>query len=272
MEAMPSRPSKRIGIRRMSIMLMATAMLSACAGTSQITTGSIPSDQQRPVAQMTTVELDQVSRRIGAAYERDPRDKSMGLAYANILGMNGSHQQALAVMQQVAINHPSDNDVLSAYGKAQAAAGELEQALQTIRRAQTPDRPDWSLLSAEGAILDQLERPQEARAKYRQALDLQPNAPSVLSNLGMSYLLAGDLRSAETHMRSASEQRGADSRIRQNLALVVGLQGRFDEAERIASAELDSEQAKANVAYLRSLLSQQNAWSQLSEDGATTTN
>src|SRR6185312_6696258 len=93
--------------------------------------------------------------------------------------------------------------------------------------------------------------------------DKQPNEPSVLSNLGMSYLLEGDLRSAETYMRSAAGAPGADSRVRQNLALVVGLQGRFDEAEQIATRELSPEQAQANVAYLRGMLAQQNAWSQL---------
>jgi Flp pilus assembly protein TadD len=51
--------------------------------------------------------------------------------------------------------------------------------------------------------------------------------------------------------------------VRQNLALVVGLQGRFPEAEQIARRELSSQQADANVAYLRSMLSQQNAWQKL---------
>ena len=101
------------------------------------------------------------------------------------------------------------------------------------------------------------------RGFYRRALEIKPNDPSILSNLGMSYVLEGDLRTAETYMRSAAEQPAADSRVRQNLALVVGLQGRFEEAEQIASHELSPEQAKANVAYLRQMLAQQNAWSQL---------
>jgi Flp pilus assembly protein TadD len=70
-------------------------------------------------------------------------------------------------------------------------------------------------------------------------------------------------------MRSAVQQPGADSRVRQNLALVVGLQGRFEEAEKIASAELPPDEAVANVAYLRQMISQQNAWSQL-KDGKKT--
>ena len=49
--------------------------------------------------------------------------------------------------------------------------------------------------------------------------------------------------------------RGPMSGVRQNLALVVGLQGRFAEAETIAKGDLPSEEAAANVAYLREMLS-----------------
>ena len=64
--------------------------------------------------------------------------------------------QALAVMRKLAITHPKDRQVLAAYGKALAGAGQFEAALDAVRRAQTPETPDWKLLSAEGAILDQL--------------------------------------------------------------------------------------------------------------------
>ncbi|MDP2734513.1 MAG: tetratricopeptide repeat protein, partial [Hoeflea sp.] len=111
----------------------------------------------------------------------------------------------------------------------------------------------------------QLGDPAAARARYRKALDLQPNESSILSNLGMSYVLQGDLKTAETYLASAIRQPGADSRVRQNLALVVGLQGRFEEAEKIASAELSPDQASANVAYLRAMLTQQNAWNKLKD-------
>ena len=82
----------------------------------------------------------------------------------------------------------------------------------------------------------------------------------------MSYVLAGDLKTAETYLRDAAQQPGADSRVRQNLALVVGLQGRFEEAREIAGRELSAEQAEANMAYLRQMMAQQNAWSQIKEE------
>jgi Flp pilus assembly protein TadD len=74
----------------------------------------------------------------------------------------------------------------------------------------------------------------------------------------MSYALAKDLKNAEATLRRAVAMPGANPRVRQNLALVVGLEGRFAEAETIARADLPPEQADANVAYLRQMLAQQD--------------
>jgi Flp pilus assembly protein TadD len=266
MVSVKSFANKRNILARTVSAIAVAGLLAGCAGNKadRLTTGSIPSKVQS-FDHMNMDQLRQAEASVGRAYEAQPKDRNNGLNYASVLMMTGKNAQALAVMQQVAIAHPADRDVLAAYGKTQAAAGQLEQALATITRAQTPDRPDWRLYSAEGAVLDQLGRSQEARARYRQALDLKPNDPSILSNLGMSYLLQNDPRTAETYLKSASEQPGADSRIRQNLALVVGLQGRFAEAEKIALQELSPQQAQSNLTYLRAMLSQQNSWSKLSD-------
>ncbi|WP_047460781.1 tetratricopeptide repeat protein [Rhizobium rhizogenes] len=255
--------------RGASAALLALALAScSTTGKDKMTTGSIPT-MSKPVDEMDSADLARATLSLGKAYDANPKDRDTGVNYANVLRMTGRNEQALAVMQQVAINHPSDRGVLAAYGKAQAAAGQLQEALATIDRAQLPDRPDWRLVSAEGAILDQLGRSNEARGKYRDALVLAPNEPSILSNLGMSYVLTGDLKTAESYLRSAGGQPTADSRVRQNLALVVGLQGRFPEAEQIARQELTQQQADANVAYLRGMLAQQNSWQKLAASDNT---
>jgi Flp pilus assembly protein TadD len=271
MAARLTRSSFQSGLLRGAALAVIAVAVAGCAGRSNITTGSIPK-LSKPVTEMNATELRGAADTVGRAYAKNPKDRTVGMNYANVLRMNGRNDQALAVMQQVAINNPNDRDVLAAYGKAQAAAGQLEQALNTILRAQTPDRPDWRLKSAEGAILDQLGRAGEARQRYREALDMKQNEPSVLSNLGMSYLLAKDLKTAETYLRSAASQPGADSSVRQNLALTIGLQGRFQEAETIARQELSAEQAEANVAYLRAMMTQQNAWKTLAANDSGNTN
>ncbi len=239
--------------------------LSSCA-TDPRTTGSIK--RGGDISKMSVPELKSAVGQYGTNYARNPKDKAVGLTYAAMLRRIGRHEQALSVMQKMVIYHPQDPQVLAAYGKALAAAGDLSKALKIIERAQTPDHPDWKLLSAQGAILDQLDRSNEARRLYRSALDLRPNEPSVLSNLGMSYLLTGDLPASETYLRQAIKLGGGDSRIRQNLALVVGLQGRFQEAETIARGELGNGEAQENVAYLRKMLAQQNSWKELEKQDA----
>jgi Flp pilus assembly protein TadD len=81
----------------------------------------------------------------------------------------------------------------------------------------------------------------------------------VLSNLGLSYVLSKDLPKAEEILRRANARPGADPRVRQNLALAVGLQGRVAEAEDIVKADRPAEEAAANVAYLRRLLSRKES-------------
>ncbi|MEI9415427.1 tetratricopeptide repeat protein [Mesorhizobium sp. Cs1321R2N1] len=247
-----------------AFMLALAAGVAGCA-TDKLTTGSIGRTGSKPLETMSAGELHNATAALGQSYARNPTDKRIATNFAAALQMDGDADQSLAVMRKLAIAYPKDRDVLAAYGKALAANGQFEAALDAVRRAQTPEYPDWRLVSAEAAILDQTGQKDEARQLYRKALELKPNEPSILSNLGMSYVLEGDLRTAETYMRSAAQQSNADSRVRQNLALVVGLQGRFDEAEKIASQELSPEQAQANVAYLRQMLAQQNAWSQLKD-------
>lgn len=262
-----NRITKRTGKRLLTaVFVAALAATTAGCGTSKMTTGSISRASSKPLDTMSTGELQGATASLGRSYASNPNDKAVAIKYAAALQIKGDADQSLAVMRKLAIAYPKDREVLAAYGKALAASGQLEPALDAIRRAQTPEYPDWKLVSAEGAILDQLGQKDEARQNYRKALELKPNESSVLSNLGMSYVLDGDLRTAETYLRSAAEQPGADSRVRQNLALVVGLQGRFGEAEQIASQELSPDQAQANVAYLRSMLAQQNAWSQLKKE------
>ena len=203
----------------------------------------------------------------GERYRANPRDTEAALRYAQALRVSGQYAQAVAVLERATLQAPKNRALLGAYGRALADVGKYEQALDVLGRAHTPDLPDWHILSAEGAVLDQMGRHDEARHYYETALKIVPDEPSVLSNLGLSYALAKDLPKAEATLRRATARPGAEPRVRQNLALVVGLQGRFKEAEQIAQADLPPEEAAANVTYLRQMLSQQNTWKNLGKRG-----
>ena len=136
------------------------------------------------------------------------------------------------MLETAAIHNPEHKPLLGAYGRALADAGNFKQALDVLERAHSPDQPDWRILSVQGAVLDQMGRHEEAQRYYASALKIVPDEPSVLSNLGLSYALSKDLPRAEDDAAARLDRAGSsDKRVRQNLALVVGLQGRFQEAE-----------------------------------------
>ncbi len=219
------------------------------------TTGSI-SSAPKP---MSEAEWRGSLEKWEALYKAQPNNVVNAMQYAQALRATGQRTQAVAVLEHASIKNPHDKPLLGAYGRALAETGNYSQALEVFSRAHTPEMPDWRILSAQGAVLDQLGRYEEARRHYASALKMVPEEPSVLSNLGLSYALAKDLKKAEATLRRATTQPGVNPRARQNLALVVGLQGRFAEAEDIARADLPAEEAAANVDYLRQMLAQQKA-------------
>ena len=68
-------------------------------------------------------------------------------------------------------------------------------------------------------------------------------------------MLTKELPKAAATLRHAQQLAPGDSRIRQHLGLALGLQGRFAEAEAIVQADQPPEEAAANVAYLKDMLS-----------------
>ncbi|MGX9425800.1 MULTISPECIES: tetratricopeptide repeat protein [Bradyrhizobium] len=190
----------------------------------------------------------------GERYRANPKDVEAAIGYSQALRTTGQRAQAVAMLEQATIANPGNRPLLAAYGRALADNGNAQAAFDVLSRAHSPDNPDWRILSVQGTTLDRLGRHDEARRYYASALRLAPDEPSVLSNLGLSYMLSRDLPKAEENLRRAYASSRADSRVRQNFALVVGLQGRFAEAENIVKADLPADEAAANVAYLRDML------------------
>lgn len=257
----------RIPPARLASTALALVLAAAAAGCK--TTRS--SDPTQAYAMAAAPRSDADWRRdaeaYGQRYRADQRDPEAAIRYAQALRAIGQRTQAAAVLEQASIHNPNNAALLGAYGRALADNGNHAQALEVLNRAHSPDQPDWRVLSVQGAVLDQLGRPEEARRYYESALRIAPDEPSVLSNLGLSYALSKDLVKAESTLRRAVDHPGANPRARQNLALVVGLRGRFDEAEKIARADLPPEEAAANVAYLRKMLAEQNTWKKLGKKG-----
>jgi len=233
--------------------------LGACSKMNDVT-GSIGRETALPQGDAA---LRQYAEQAGRRYDANPRDKANTLTYARALRALSRHSEAVAVLQGLAIHYPHDHEVLGAFGKSLADAGRLAEAADVLTRAHSPERPNWSILNAQGSVADQLGDHEKAQGYYVAALKIAPNEPSALSNLGLSYAMAKRLPEAEEHLRLAAQQRGADRRVRQNLSMVLALRGKFSEAEEIARRDLPPAEAASSVASIRAMIAQSNTWREI---------
>ena len=264
-------------VRFSGCLILTGLALAACQpkstslDTDPLATGSTTPASSTAAASGATGPVPSFRRTQGLAQEwaAHPGDEKIGLEYAENLGAMGQVDLQADTLKQIALAHPNDSALQAKLGKQLLSSGRPGEAVSMLTRAASLPDADWKTHSALGSALDQQGQYEQARAEYQKALALSPNELSVQNNLGMSYALQGQLPQAEKILRLAASGTNADKlpRIRQNLALVVGLQGRFEEARNIASQDLPPDQVEANLAYLQQMLAQPNTWAQLQNKG-----
>jgi Flp pilus assembly protein TadD len=254
-------PFRLRGIVSMTVLALA---LSGCAGRGlPDITGSLAGSTTPVTEAQWRSELQTWQQR----YDANQGDRTAAFRYARALRALGQNSQAVAVLQNIILRHPKDMELLGAFGRALMDAGQLKQAEEVLARAHLPERPDWRILSAQGAVADQLGDHQRAQGFYEAALRINPGEPTILSNRGLSYALSKRLPEAERALGEAARHPQADKRVRQNLVLVLGLQGRFAEAERVAATDLPPADVAKAMAQLRQMVSQPNSWDMLRQGG-----
>jgi len=243
-------------------LLASTVLLTGCSKTASHLAGasSINTASTTPVSYEALADM-------GDKWQANPRDVNKGLAYANGLESLGQKEEALNVYQKITEAEPANVKITGLYGRKLVAAGKADKAIPILESAERNGDQDWRVMSALGAAYDQTGLYTKAREQYAMALKADPQNLVVMNNMAMSYALEGNLKQAEAELRAADAlpRSKTEPRIRQNLALVVGLQGRFDEATKLAQDGLPPGQVQENMAYLKKMLSQPNTWQQITD-------
>ena len=197
--------------------------------------------------------LDPLSRSVFWSRERqiNPADPVPGVKLAQALREMGQYDQAVSAAQQTLVGQPSNVEAMLELGKAHIARGQAFYGIAPLEQARVIAPGDWRALSLLGVAYQQVRRVDDARAIWTEALRLSPDNPEVLTNAAVALTAEGNAPAAETLLRRAVAQPGATLRMRQNLALVLGLQGRTAEAEQIIRRDLPPELAERNLQWLR---------------------
>lgn len=242
--------------------LLLAASITACQSTrsKQASLFGQPANQTHTGSISQSENILVATTKLARRWQKHRGDAALGLQYANQLKKINSHNKALAILRQTAMANPQNQMVLLAYGNQLARLKQYSQAHSVLQKAHGVGKPNWRVYAAQGAVLDQMGQHRSAQVAHGYALKLAPGRPAIINNIAMSYVMTGKLTRAEATLRPIYMQPNANPKIRQNMALIVGLQGRFKEAEKIAAADLPPHVVKANIAYLRHMLSQPNNW------------
>lgn len=190
----------------------------------------------------------------GAAYS----SSGDAVKLAESLKNGGATDDALAVLQEAHRRFPEDTKILSAYGRLALIIGKDALASSLLEKAVNADPDDWRALSAK-AVLDRRQgRLEAAHRALLRADTLSGGHPAVINNLGMSYLLSGDVERAETQFRKALIAPGLNpsyrGRLKQNLAVALAVKGEFDAADQVAGEamprKLKNAKGKEIAAYM----------------------
>ena len=238
--------------------LAACLMLGACGqlpdlGSPEMMAVSQPARQPEMSSQPAS-DLEKATDYWGQKYAKNPRDLKNALSYARNLKAMGQKRRAMSVLQQASIFHGHNKELAGDYGRLALEFGQLSVAKRLLAAADNPTRPDWKVISARGTVLAKEGKYGEAIPFYERALSLAHNHPSLVNNLALAHAMSGEAERAEGLLRQASITNPASPKIRQNLALVLNLQGRYDEAKQIASQDLSPEKAAKNTAALRRIV------------------
>lgn len=224
-----------LGALGRAAILSTTLLLGACAQSiGDIGLGGSDTPAEA-VAQASRPgnELEKATDYWSKENAKNPRDAKAALNYARNLKALGRKQEALGVLQGTYMFASENREFLSEYGRLALDLGQVSTAGKLLERADDPGKPDWRVLSARGTVLAKQNDFKGAVAFFERARELAPAQASVLNNLAMAYTMDGQAERAEQLLRQASASGQDDPRVRQNLALVLGLQGKHQEAKAL---------------------------------------
>lgn len=238
--------------------LILTLLLSGCAGMPGFEERSVaeavePSLRAAAAAAESNRDYKGAIQHLSTLYQRKNDNRDIGVALARNLRYSGQPQSAADVMQNLLARFPSDPDVLIELGKDYLAADRLGLSIKALDQAISQNSTRWDAYAALAVALDAQGRAADSQAAYGRALELSPDNPMVLNNLGLSQALAGRLDEALATMTRAADHPAATAQVRQNLALLLALKGDSVQAEKLARQDLTPDAARTNGDILRAL-------------------
>ncbi|HEY0203500.1 MAG TPA: tetratricopeptide repeat protein [Acetobacteraceae bacterium] len=157
------------------------------------------------------------------------------LRRANLLDELDRTDEAAAVLETLAADHPDRAEPLAQLGDILRRRSRFPEAVaafdRAVARVGTPTRANWPLFYERGIALERAGQWPRAEADFLFALELSPDQPGVLNYLGYAWADQGrNLDRARGMVERAVEQRPEEGSYVDSLGWIMLLQGDKDGA------------------------------------------
>src|SRR6266851_5828425 len=200
-------------------------------------------------------DLDAAIPLYGRALEANPNgvEAKLGLGQAYLSA--GLADEAAALFRDVLDKKASNQTARRGLALALISMGQPELAERQLEAALLADGHDYRTLNAYGVVFDMMGRHAEAQARYRQGIELAPEYLPLRSNFGLSLAISGQPQEAIAQLTPLATGRGADGRVRQNLAFAYAMNGDLENCLLVNRKDLDEQSAQRQLSYFMQLRS-----------------
>jgi Flp pilus assembly protein TadD len=170
-------------------------------------------------------------------------DGEIGLATKALMALNSNDvPTAISFAEKAVERTPNDAGFRGLLGNAYFAGGRFWSAEQAYKDA-------LSIYSNQPQVILKLALVEIALGKNNEAVRFLDAGQSVLdpADYGLAMALAGRTDDALAVLKVSARARGADSRVRQNLALTYALTGDWTNARTIAAQDVPANQLDARI-------------------------
>ncbi len=164
---------------------------------------------------------------------------------------SASQQSSLATPKLPALIGNTDKlESQLSIARIQEHQGQLRDATDRYQQLGAKNPDNATIPHRLGVIESKAGNHEVANQHFRRSLELDPHNAEVLTDWGYSLFLQGKLSEAESALRMALSEAPGDSRATNNLALVVGHAGKFEESLALFRQVSGEAPAWVNLGYV----------------------
>lgn len=128
--------------------------------------------------------------------------------------------------------------------------GQFATAERTYRVMLQRNPQNATALHRMGIVSSKMGKHDAATKYLMEAVKIQPDNSKYLTDLGYALYLQNDLPAAEIALEESIKRDPSSKRSFNNMSLVLGHQGRIDEAYQVARTVMSADEAHANIGYI----------------------